>query len=121
MFYARVASDQRVGLLIFKYFFAGSTFSQRGTNVCLICEASLSHHTLYMGNLSPLIQCIKYFHVGQKKKKNGRKKRITALILKPTDDQKLETFLFAYKTFFNVQCLKPIAPTRNMNMFGLIC
>ena len=24
-----------------------------GINICLICEASLSHHTLYMGNLVP--------------------------------------------------------------------
>ena len=28
-----------------------TTFSHRGMNVCLICEASLSHHTLCMGNL----------------------------------------------------------------------
>ena len=34
-------------------------FSHRGMNVCRICEASLSHYTLYMGNLGPpRIQCI---------------------------------------------------------------
>ena len=26
-------------------------------NVCLICEASLSHHTLYMGNMYHVFPC----------------------------------------------------------------
>ena len=56
-------------------------------NVCSICEASLSHHTLYMGNLVPAWQISLLA-----KKKMAEKKRITAPILKPTDDQKPETF-----------------------------
>ena len=30
----------------------------RGMDVCPICEGSLSHHTLYMGNLVPAYTCI---------------------------------------------------------------
>ena len=69
-------------------------FPHRGMNVCLICEASLSHHTLYMGNLVAVYICITYFPVGGGKKdyQNNTQKCITAPILKPTDDQKPETF-----------------------------
>ena len=67
-----VASDPRAGIFNFLFFVllndvqlqpklldrlefcrAVPTFSHRGMNVCPICEASLSHHTLYMGNLVP--------------------------------------------------------------------
>ena len=63
-------------------------------NICLICEASLSHHTLYMGNFGPRV------HVSIWPPKNGKrlpspKKAITAPILKPIDDQKPETLLGA--------------------------
>ena len=42
---------------------------------------------------SPRIQCITYFPVGKKKRWPKNKARVTALILKPTDDQKPETCL----------------------------
>ena len=53
---------------------------------------SLSHHTLYIGYTM--------YHVIWQKKNDGRKKkrkkqRVTAPILKPTDDQKPKTFLLA--------------------------
>ena len=46
-----------------------SSLTHRGMNVCPICEASISHHTLCMGNLVPIIAytCIKYFTGWQKK------------------------------------------------------
>ena len=51
-------------------------FSHRGINVCPICEASLSHYTLYARKFgSP----VSYFPVGQKKRRT--KKRVTAPIL----------------------------------------
>ena len=34
-------------------------FSHRGMNICPNCKASLSHHTLYMGNLVPAFSCRK--------------------------------------------------------------
>ena len=48
-------------------------------NICLICEASLSHHTFVYGKFGPCVY-IMFFPVGQ---------NIAATILKPTDDQKL--------------------------------
>ena len=56
-----------------------------------VCEASLSHHTLYMGNLVPMYTCITLPH--------WRKKHITAPILKLTDDQKSDFFSFGLKPF----------------------
>ena len=54
------------------------TFSHRGMNVCPICEASLSHHTLCM-KFGPSVYSSMYFPVGQKnvkkKKKNLKKAR----------------------------------------------
>ena len=32
-------------------------FTSRGMNICPICEASLSHHTMYMGYLFPAYTC----------------------------------------------------------------
>ena len=64
-------------------------------NVCPIYEASLSHHTLYMGNLFIAYTCITYFPVSIKTNYTPpppKKKRITAPILKPTDDHKPDTF-----------------------------
>ena len=68
------------------------TFSHRGMNVCPICEASHSRHTLYIGNFVPMHTWCLYFPIG-KKKTNKIKKRVTASILKPTYDQKPDTFL----------------------------
>ena len=55
------------------------TFSHRGMNVCLICDASLSHHTLYMGNFIPAYiyhgSRITYFPVGKKKRKKRLPKK----------------------------------------------
>ena len=52
---------------------------------------------------TPHIQCITYFPIGKKMaKKNGKKKkkkRSTAPILKPTDDQKPESFFFSLASF----------------------
>ena len=45
----------------------------RGMNVCLICEASLSHHTLYMGNLGPRVYNVSYITL-LAKQKYGKKK-----------------------------------------------
>ena len=52
-------------------------------NVCPICEASLSHHTLYTRTctwemLSPRIhvQCVIYFHVGPQKMAEKRRKKM---------------------------------------------
>ena len=42
-------------------------------NVCLICEASLSHHTLYMGNLVPAYTMYHVFPCWQKKKMAKKK------------------------------------------------
>ena len=53
--------------------------SHRGKNVCPICEASLSHHTLYMGNLVPAYTCITYFPVGKNKKRLPKKHNKTAI------------------------------------------
>ena len=47
-----------------------STLSHRGMNVCLICEASLSHHTLYMGNLVPAYTMYHVFPCWQKREKD---------------------------------------------------
>ena len=80
------------------------TFSHRDVNICLICGASLCHHTLCMGKfgLVPITACIhvhvhvhvlyiQYIHVyittyftGWQKKKEC----ITTPILKPVYDQK---------------------------------
>ena len=68
--------------------------------VCPICEASLIHHTLYMRHLVAAYTCITYFPVRKKYIKNKYlKKHVTAPILKPTDDQKPETFV-GLKYFF---------------------
>ena len=48
------------------------TFSHRGMNVCPICEASLSHHTLYMGNLVPAYTMYHVFPCWQKKEARHR-------------------------------------------------
>ena len=40
-------------------------------NVCLICEASLSHHTLYTGNLVPVYTMYHIFPCWPPKKRNG--------------------------------------------------
>ena len=69
-------------------------------NICPICEASLSYHTLYVGNLVPAYTCITYFPVAKKKdyqKKINKKMHVTTLILKKTYmyDQKSETSLGA--------------------------
>ena len=44
-------------------------------NICPICDAALSHHTL--GNLVPMYTCTctTYFPVGQKKKITKKKKK----------------------------------------------
>ena len=59
-----------------------TTFSQRGMNICLICEASLSHHTsIVYGKLDPRV-----YNVSR-----------TSLLAKKSasNDQKPETFLLA--------------------------
>ena len=70
-------------------------------NVCPICVASLSHRTVCMGYFSlvpiTMYTCFVYFTGWQKKKKITKKKLnkkycVTAPILKPTYDQKLERF-----------------------------
>ena len=62
-------------------------------NVCPIYAASLSHHTLCMGNVV-WFQSTHITGWPPKKITNKRKvKRVTAPILKLTYDQKLETFL----------------------------
>ena len=73
-------------------------FHIRGMNVCPICEASLSHHTLYInGKFGPRgTYMYMYFPTGLKKDYQ-KKKRVTAPILKPTHDQKLETFFVCLK------------------------
>ena len=43
-------------------------------NVCLICEASLSHHTLYMGNLVPAYTMYHVFPCWKKRRKIAGKK-----------------------------------------------
>ena len=57
-------------------------------NVCPICEASLIHYTLYMGNLVAVYTCITYFPVGKKKKTRHHQ------FWSRPDDQKLETFFY---------------------------
>ena len=47
-------------------------FPHRGMNVCLICEASLSQHTLYMGNLVPMYTMFYVFPCWPKKKPDVR-------------------------------------------------
>ena len=64
-------------------------------NVCLICEASLNHQTLYIGNLVSALAQKKNNNKKLQKKKNYKKKRVTAPILKPTYDQ---TFFGQNKT-----------------------
>ena len=49
-------------------------FSRRGINVCPVCEASLSHHILYLGNLVAVYTCITYFLFGKKKEITKQKK-----------------------------------------------
>ena len=80
--FARVASDPRVKICNFVFFFLfffamkrcpkllcfKTTFSHRGMNVCPICDASLSHRTLNVGNLVPA-----YFPAGKIKKMAGKK------------------------------------------------
>ena len=69
-----------------------------GMNVYPICEASLSYHTLRMGNLiwfqKTRIHLSRISLVGKQRlpPKQNKKKRITAPTLKPTYDQKPDTF-----------------------------
>ena len=92
---ARVASEPCVGIFI--YF---------AVKRCPICSqscwidwntASLSHHTLCMGNLV----CFHYF-TGWEKNFFFNKKRVTAPILKPTYDQKPDIFC-ALNVIFRIQ------------------
>ena len=50
----------------------------RGMNICLICEASLSHHTLCMENLVPAYTMYHVFPCWQKRKiaENREKKNV---------------------------------------------
>ena len=65
------------------------TISHRGMNVCQICEASLLATTLCIWEIwSPRIHVSRISLLAKQKKKH-----VTALILKPTDDQKPETCL----------------------------
>ena len=85
---ARIASDPRISILKFRCFCYETMsncsqncwidlnpaalcfkrlFHTGGMNVCLICEASLSYHTLYIWNLVSAYTCITYFPVCKKK------------------------------------------------------
>ena len=59
-------------------------FTSRGMNVCPIYEASLSHHTLYLGNLVPM-----YHYFPTKKTQTCHRTDFDA-----DYDQKLETCVF---------------------------
>ena len=64
-------------------------------NVCLICEASLSHHTLYNGKFGPRVYNVSRISL------LAIKMAAIAQILKRTYDQKLETFFWPKKIFPN--------------------
>ena len=62
-------------------------------NICQICEASLSHHTLYMGNLVAMYTMYNVFPCWQKATTDVQHPPPPpkpASILKPTDNQKLD-------------------------------
>ena len=75
------ASDPRVDIFNFLVFLLWNDVQLQPKLLVATCM----HHTLYIGNLVPAYICIIYFPV-------GKSKRITMRILKPTDDQKPETF-----------------------------
>ena len=139
---ARIASDPQVGIFTFFFFFAmkrcpiaakiaGSNgilprcdlndfFKTGGMNVCPMCEASLSHHTVHLLRKFGLVPitactCITYFTgcpPPPKKKKDYPqrffKKHVTAPILKLTYmyGQKPETFFCLPKPSQEMSLLK---------------
>ena len=73
-------------------------FFTKGYELLPDCEASLSHHTLYMEHFGHRVYWPELYHAfscWKTKKITKKNKRVTAPILKPTDDQKPETFLLA--------------------------
>ena len=73
--------DWNPAVLYFKRF-----SPQRGMNVCLICESSLSHHALKMGNLIPAYTCITYFPVTKTPKSASPHRKFEADLWRMTHD-----------------------------------
>ena len=112
---ARVASDPRVGIFNFPFFVCYKTMSNCSQNCwidwnsAVLCFKRRLHIGVWtfvrpllavilrisIGIWSPRIQCITCFPVGKKNQKTNKwpkRRRVSAPILKPTDDQKPDTF-----------------------------